>query len=354
MDFFFQNLPLVIISAFITYIFTFQVINLSIRHKWYPAIRSRDVHKNPIPRLGGVAIFCAFWLVIIILSIFFGKSLEFSSENIWFFDKKIFGIFLGSILIFATGIWDDKKDIDWRIKLLAQIISAILVVIFGVNIDFLSNPFGGQIDLGIWGIGLIVIWMVVLMNALNWLDGLDGLASGISAIASLILGFLALSLESNQTNTALIAFIFFGVVIGFLPKNFYPARIFLGDSGSMFLGFMIAVLAVISGGKIATAALILGLPILDLIWVVLRRIFSHHSPFLADKLHLHHRLLNVGLSIKQAVLFLYMVSALFGIIALNIQETLTKFKFALVVVALIVALGLLLVYGQKNSERRKI
>ena len=338
--------PEVVTTFIISYFLTGYVRKISLEKKWVQPVRDRDVHRQPTSRFGGVAVFGSFWLVILIIALTASTRLDFNSGEILSIDKKLLGVFLGGLIIFLVGIFDDKKNIHWSIKLLAQTVSALIVVYFGIGVTFLSNPFGGGIELGIFGPLFVVLWMVVLMNAINWLDGLDGLATGIGAIASLILGMLAMSSIVNQSATGLLAFVFLGALLGFLPWNISPAKIFLGDNGSLFLGYFIAVLAVISGGKVATAGLVLGLPLLDFLWVVMRRIMGGHSPFLADKLHLHHRLLEAGFSTKQAVLFLYIISIIFGIIALNTQ-TYEKFLSAIILILVIFVLGLLLVYRPK-------
>jgi UDP-N-acetylmuramyl pentapeptide phosphotransferase/UDP-N-acetylglucosamine-1-phosphate transferase len=172
------------------------------------------------------------------------------------------------------------------------------------------------------------------VNTINFLDGLDGLAGGVSGIAFFVLFFLSLTPTVLQPETAFLCIILAGCALGFLPYNFHPAKIFMGDSGSYFLGFMLAVLAIIAGGKIATALLVLGFPILDAFWVILRRILSFHSPFIADKKHLHHRLLEVGLSQRQAVGLIYFLSLCFGAVALFLQTGKQK-SIALLVLGMV-------------------
>lgn len=339
----------IILAGLISFTLTGFVRTYVLKMHWLQPIRKRDVHKTPIPRFGGVAIFISFWLIIFSVLYFNSSRLSFGDSIIWGLDKKLFGVLLGAVIIFLVGLWDDKSNLHWSIKLAAQGISALVVVYFGINISTLSNPFGPNLDLGSFGIVFVVLWMVILMNAVNWLDGLDGLATGVGAIAALILGLLATSSKVNQPATALLSFILLGSLLGFLPWNFHPAKIFLGDTGSLFLGYIISVLAVISGGKVATAALVLGLPLLDFIWVVTRRLINGHSPFYADKLHLHHRLIKAGFSVEQAVLFLYLISAIFGAIALNTQ-TYAKFQAAIILIVIIIILGLLLIYGPKRRK----
>jgi UDP-N-acetylmuramyl pentapeptide phosphotransferase/UDP-N-acetylglucosamine-1-phosphate transferase len=181
-----------------------------------------------------------------------------------------------------------------------------------------------------------------MINVINFLDGLDGLASGISLIATIILYFLAIKPEVNQMSMSVLAIVLAGALIGFLPFNFYPAKVFLGDSGSQVLGFLLATFAIISGGKLATAFLVLGVPILDVVWVIARRVLAHKPVYQADRFHLHHRLLEAGLQHRGAVLLLYTISAAFGLIALETQ-TLGKLIAAIVLTAIMVLGGIVLV-----------
>ncbi|GFP33632.1 UDP-GlcNAc:undecaprenyl-phosphate/decaprenyl-phosphate GlcNAc-1-phosphate transferase, partial [Candidatus Hakubella thermalkaliphila] len=207
---------------------------------------------------------------------------------------------------------DDLRGLTALQKLFWQIVAAVIVVASGIGIDFITNPLGGVIQLdtlrillvtvngnpygiSVWGDLLTIFWIVAMINTLNFLDGLDGLAPGVTGIGALVVFGISLASGGPELATALLAIILAGAALGFLPYNFYPARIFLGDSGSMFLGFMIGVVSIIGSAKIATALLVLGFPILDLGWVVIRRLIQRKSPFVADRGHLHHRLLDAGL-----------------------------------------------------------
>ena len=277
----------------------------------------RKIHKGPIPRIGGFAVFIAF----LATALFF--------VNI---DRGLFGVLLAASFLVVVGIFDDKYSLPPLVKLLGHLVAAILLISFGVKLGIVTNPFGGVVDLADYKIllhlgsssffipvisdVLTVFWVVLLINALNFLDGLDGLAAGVSGIGALTLFFLSASAFINQPVTAFLCIILAGASFGFLPFNFHKAKVFLGDSGSMFLGFMLAVFAIISGAKLATAALALGFPILDLGWTVLRRIFSGKNPFKADRSHLHHKLLDLGLTQRKIVLGFYLISAIFGGIAI--------------------------------------
>lgn len=279
----------------------------------------RHIHQKPTARLGGAAIFLSFWLVVISYGLWVNR-IQFVNETIAGIDKNLFGVFLGAMVLVVLGVFDDIRGVKPGWKLFWQFAAAALAVAFGVKIWWLNNPLGGpNIVLGNWTYLVVPLWIVLVINVVNWLDGLDGLAVGTSAIAAAILFFLSLAPFVNQPATALLAIILAGSTLGFLPYNFHPAKIFLGDAGSQFLGYMLAIFAIISGAKVATAALILGVPILDALWVIARRLLSGGSPFQADRLHFHHRLVDAGLSQRVAAAIYWVFSLTFGLIALQTQ-----------------------------------
>lgn len=278
---------------------------------------ARKIHLKPIARLGGVAIFGAF---VITSLVFIPISRQFVA------------LLLGLTLLFAVGVVDDIRGVSPWVKLFWQIVAACVVLAGGIGVTSITSPLGGVIALD-WGrfpvdfwyvhfnitpIGnlLSIIWMVGLVNAINFLDGLDGLACGVSAIAALIMFVLAVGLKVGQVEVALLAIILVGTAIGFLPFNFYPARIFMGDSGAYVFGLILALLAIYSGGKLATATLVLGFTIFDALFTAARRLLRRSSPFRADRQHLHHLLLEIGWSQRQAVLLLYVLAIGFGVSAL--------------------------------------
>lgn len=313
----------------------------------------RRINQLPIPRMGGLAIVAGFWLTVLIFAIFQPELLNFSGQTILGLDRNLFGVLLGSAILASAGAIDDVRGLSPAAKLFAQILAAACIPLFGIHIQWLAHPLGGtDIQLPLWLDSLLLIgWIVGLINVVNWLDGLDGLATGISAIAGLILFFLSLATFVNQPATALLAIVLFGSSLGFLKFNFNPAKIFLGDSGSMFLGFILAILAVISGGKLATAGLVLGLPILDAAWVIIRRSLAGQFPWNADRKHLHHRLLDAGLSQRQTVLLYWIFSGLFGLAALT-QRTLGKVQMGLTMLLIMVTLaGLLLALERSRTAK---
>jgi UDP-GlcNAc:undecaprenyl-phosphate GlcNAc-1-phosphate transferase len=189
-----------------------------------------------------------------------------------------------------------------------------------------------------------------MINTLNFLDGLDGLATGVTGIGALVVFGISVTSGGPELAIALLAIILAGAALGFLPYNFYPARIFLGDSGSMFLGFMIGVVSIIGSAKIATALLVLGFPILDMGWVVIRRLIQRKSPFAADRGHLHHRLLDAGLKQWQAVLLLYFICTIFGLASLLLQGSREEL-IALVLLAGTITLGLVVIMASKKRGK---
>jgi UDP-GlcNAc:undecaprenyl-phosphate GlcNAc-1-phosphate transferase len=238
------------------------------------------------------------------------------------------GIIFGGLVLVVGGILDDKLDLPPKLLWLFPAIAALIIIFsgIGVGITQLSNPFGGPINLNhhILGIALpaivVFLWMMGMMFTTKFLDGLDGLCGGIGLIAACTMFTLSLTGRINQPITASIAIIFAGALFGYLFYAFNPASIFLGESGSTFTGFMIGVLAIILGGKIATALIVMGIPILDIAWVIIRRLWYGQSPFRADRQHLHHRLLDIGFSQRQTVLILYAISAAFGFTAVFLQS----------------------------------
>ena len=265
---------------------------------------ARRVHKKPTPLIGGLAIFYGF----IVSVLCFGTL-----------DREMAGILIGCVIIVTVGIIDDMSDMKAIVKLLFQILAASVVVYSGVRIEHFANPFYGwfgppYIVLNFWvSVAITVFWIVGVCNAVNLIDGLDGLAVGVSSIASMSL--LTLTLISNNPNVAILTAAVAGAGFGFLPYNFNPAKIFMGDTGALFLGFILACISVQGFLKMsaiisfAIPFLILGLPIFDTMYAIVRRVLTGRSPMSPDRGHLHHRLLDMGFSQKQTVAILYTMTA---------------------------------------------
>ncbi len=293
---------------------------------------ARHASKAHLSRLGGVAIIASF-LIIVLLHPYLVLS------------KAILGLIAGSILIIFFGLWDDLKAQDWKIQLAFQVILALLMIIFGIRILSLNIPFGETLFFTeqVWflpSVFLSLFWFLLVMNALNWLDGLDGLASGVSILSLLTIALLALKPEVNQPPVAILALIGAGATLGFLLFNFHPARILLGTTGSLFLGFLIALLAIISGTKIATALMVLSLPIADALWVILDRLRHKRSLFQADQSHLHYRLHDLGWSERRISWFFYGVTSIIALLALS-TTLLSKF---IALTSILVLIFIILIY----------
>ncbi|MDI6785875.1 MAG: MraY family glycosyltransferase [bacterium] len=299
------------ISLSISMFLTPLVRKFSLKYKMGIDYRNdRKTHqKRIITRLGGVAIFLSFFISLFIIYLFV--------LNDKIFLKTITGLFLGALIVVLTGLYDDIKGVKALYKLLFQILAALILVYFNIIADvskYINSNYIYQIN-----IFITVIWVVGVINAINLADGLDGLAAGIVSIASITI-FL-ISLFNKSFTTAFLSVILAGATIGFLRYNFNPAKLFLGDNGSMLLGFSLSSIAIVESHKSATIAAILipitalGLPIADTFFAVIRRTLKGANIFKADNGHIHHVLVNWGLTHKQAVLFLYALTILLGSVA---------------------------------------
>lgn len=307
----------------------------------------RRMHKKPVARLGGLAIVCGF-----LVSILFNVV----STDGFGFDAQLIGLLAGVSIILAVGIADDIKPINAKIKLLFQIAAALVVMLLSdTRIESITNPFvpGGYSYLEPYiSYPLTIIWIVGITNAVNLIDGLDGLAAGVSSICSLSLFFISIMRTDISEPVALFAAIITislaGSSLGFLPFNFHPARIFMGDTGATFLGFTLAAVTIhgtlksYAAMSIAIPLLILGLPLFDTAFAVLRRLLNGKSPIKADRGHLHHRLIDMGLSHKQSVLVLYTASGALGLCAIVLAN-----RGALSAIILLLSVSIFIIGGAK-------
>ncbi len=270
----------------------------------------RKVHSQVMPRLGGLAVFVGF---VAAASFLVNQG------------PQVAGLLLGGIIIFLLGVADDIRGITPKIKLTGQVIASIVVVSSGIQVQFINNPFNGYFYLGILAVPLTIFWIVAVTNAVNLIDGLDGLASGVAIIA--LITFAVISYQMDQLTVSLLSVSLAGALLGFLRYNFFPAKIFLGDSGSMFIGFIIAVLAILGLLKGVTLVafvipiIILGVPIFDTCFAIFRRYCERQPIFQADKKHIHHRLLGRGLSHRQTVLVIYGLSIFCSVSALLMMRS---------------------------------
>ena len=309
----------------------------------------RRMHQNTMPKLGGIAVISGFIISItyLLFVVTIEGSIDIFGPEAYF--KKLIGVFLGIIVLTITGVLDDTRTLKPYQKLLGQVLAAVIVVASGLQIDAINISSIAQIGLS-KGISVIIsiIWIVGITNAINLMDGLDGLSSGISLISSISL-LIIFALNNSPMIAILVISSLIGALVGFLPFNFAPAKTFIGDTGSNFLGFILAVVSILGVAKTYTIAvivlpiLVLGLPILDVVWAIIRRIIKGKSIkaiFKADNEHVHHKLVKRGFSQKQAVLILYGASAIFGMFAIILFDSgiWKAISFLLMVIAA-VALG---------------
>lgn len=285
----------------------------------------RRLHRGDIPRTGGIALFGGFVGTLLIATLLFGRWLPASTDPNE--RTRLIGLLAGSALAFVLGLWDDKRELSWRGQLLAQLACAAVAIASLIFIERVNNPFTNtQVifpAVVVWA--LTAFWFLGAMNTLNWLDGLDGLATGVTAIlAAVLIGHMLWRAEPPQLSVAILPLALLGATLGFLPANFSPARIFMGSSGSYFLGFAVAALGIIGGARMATVLLVLGLPILDVAWLIWRRKRRGVSPGAGGRDHLHFRLADLGFGPRQIVLGYYAFCALFGVLALSIGPRIFK------------------------------
>ncbi len=292
--------------VFLTFLFVALIIpivkKIAIHIDALDVPNQRKVHKVPIPRLGGLGIYAGFLLGYILFGV---ESIQMNA------------ILIGSFIAILTGIIDDIKPIPARYKLIGQIVAAIVIPFYGGILLKDVSAFGIIINFGNLSPYVTVLFIVAIMNCINFIDGLDGLAGGISAIYFLMIGIISILFHSNGLDIVL-TFIMLGATLGFLVHNFYPATIFMGDSGSLFLGYIIAVIALLGYKNVTFTSLIvpvflLAIPIMDTLFAIIRRILKHESIAMPDKCHLHHQLLKLNFSIKKSVLVIYLIDILFAI-----------------------------------------
>lgn len=302
-------------------------------HRKHPA----QIHQGTIPRAGGLAIY----LGLLIPIIFFLPL-----------NKALWGILAGATLTLAIGLLDDWKDLNPYFRFIANILTASLVVAAGIGIPFINNPLDGIIKLDtirvtfqffgthsilVWADIFAILFIVWTMNVIGWSGGSDGQLPGFVVIASIVLGILSLRFTAHDISQWVItslAFITVGSYLGFLPWNFYPQKIMPGYSGKSLAGFMLATLSILSGAKVGTMILVLGLPMTDALYTVIRRVLSGRSPVWADKGHLHHKLLEKGWGKRRIAIFYWLTTAVLGIIALSVSSEQKLFVFLTVIVVM--------------------
>jgi UDP-GlcNAc:undecaprenyl-phosphate/decaprenyl-phosphate GlcNAc-1-phosphate transferase len=297
-----------------------KVEKLAFRYNAMDKPDARKVHSKLMPRWGGLAIAMATMLAILFCFQFFDRAQLLLDART---QKNILGLFVGGGLMVIVGMIDDKFGMKAKVKLLSQIVIALVLMRFDIAVTFLTLPFVGFIYLPTWlSYVITIIWIVGMTNAINLLDGLDGLLAGVATIFALL--FFVVSILTGQVAVAITMVAIAGACLGFLRYNFNPARIFMGDTGSLFLGVTFASLSIMGAFKVTTTAamlipvVIMGLPIFDTSFAIIRR-FAHGKPiFSPDKEHVHHQLLARGLSVRQTVLLIYLICCTLGVAGLSV------------------------------------
>ena len=297
-------ISLLLISLIASYVLSFLTRKVLVRYNVLAHPGARKVHKVAIPEGGGIAIF----LVVMATSL---AALGYNSDFL--------GFYVGATLMFLMGLVDDIFDVRARYKLLGQIIAVGLAMYFGLRIEFVTGN-DSVIHIGILSIPLTFFWLLGITNAINLIDGLDGLSGGVGSIVAVVLGIVALG--QGRQEVAIVSFILAAATIGFLPHNFSKKRkMFIGDTGSQFLGFSLAALSILGVTKVAATfvmlapIMILAIPIFDTLFAIIRRAKNGKKIFIADRGHLHHRLLDLGFTERKAVTFIYYVTILLGVVA---------------------------------------
>ncbi|PFO00026.1 undecaprenyl-phosphate alpha-N-acetylglucosaminyl 1-phosphate transferase [Bacillus sp. AFS076308] len=300
----------------------------------------RKVHQRIMPRLGGLAIYISFLIGIAIIQPDAKSLLPIMIPN----ENIHLAIILGSIIIILTGVLDDTKEISPKVKLAGQILASFIVVFLGdLKVEFINLPFGGQLDFGFLSIPITMFWIIGITNAINLIDGLDGLAAGVSTIALFAISGMAYLMGNPYV--MILALITAVSSLGFLVFNFHPAKIFMGDTGALFLGYLISVLSLLGFKNVTFISLvipiiILGVPISDTFFAIIRRLVNKQPLSAPDKSHLHHCLLRLGFSHKQSVLIIYAMSLIFGLVAFIFSQS-TVWGSLIVILTLLIAIEII-------------
>ena len=321
-------------AALISFVLTPQLRRILVRHRIVDRPGARRMNRKPVARSGGLAIAAAF-LAVTGGFLLVNETAGLIAVPPSFRPLGVAALLLGGAVAAALGAIDDLFDLRARWQFLGQFALAAGAIAFGVTIDIVNNPFRPGIIVfpEVVAIGFTIFWIVGMINSINWIDGLDGLSSGVAIIAAVTLGLISLSTRINQPLIAVLCFILAGALFGFLRWNFYPARIFSGTSGVQFVGYTLAVLSILGTAKVAVALLVLGVPIIDTFWIIVRRLLQRRSPFTPDRQHIHHRLLDLGLSHRQTVLVIYGVCAALAVLALVLTGATLLYTFLVVFIA---------------------
>lgn len=303
----------------------------------------RKRHARAIPLMGGAAIYTSFAIVMLALLLF--------TDHLTAGDitaKQIGGFLFGGLILIVGGILDDKFDLSPKKSIWFPVLAALAAVSVGIGPSKITNPIGGAFDVPeVISAVFTFAWLMGMIYTTKLLDGLDGLATGVSSIGALMIALLALSTTFYQPDVGLMALVAFAILLGFLLWNTHPAQVFLGEGGSTFVGYMIGVLAIISGSKVATALLVVGVPALDVFFVLTQRVLRGGSPAVGDRLHLHHKLGDLGLSQRQIVAIYYLVALLFGLTTLIFESWQKLLALAILAILMLV---LILILSKRTSK----
>ncbi|MFL5649201.1 MAG: MraY family glycosyltransferase [Chloroflexota bacterium] len=330
-------------AALIALVLTPVVRTIVLRYEVLDHPEARRINTIPVPRGGGLAV-CAAFLVVASVFLTLNQGGTFVPIPFSLAPSEVAALLLGGAIAAGLGAIDDLFDLRARLQLIGQVALALFAVALGITIDFVANPIGGgqiRFPPGPIAAGLTIFWIVGMINSINWIDGLDGLSTGVAFIAAVTLGIISLTTQVTNSGQPLIAVLCFalaGALLGFLRWNFNPASIFTGTSGVQFVGYTLAVLAILGVAKVAVALLVLGVPIIDTFWIIVRRVSQGRSPFSPDRTHIHHRLLDLGLSHRQTVLAIYGICLGLAVLSMLLSGVTQLYAF----LGIFVAFGLVL------------
>ncbi len=337
-----------VIAALLALALTPLVRRVFVRYEVVDRPEERRVNTSPIPRGGGIAVASAFIAVSVAFLLVNDST---STVFIPLLPNQLTALLFGGAAAAALGAIDDLVDLRARWQLIGQLALGVFAVALGIRIGFVANPFraGTVIPLDGWvAAGFTIFWIVGMINSINFIDGLDGLSSGIAFIAAVTMGIISLTSDPLQPFIGILCFILAGALLGFLRWNLHPASIFAGTSGVQFVGYALALLAILGTAKVAVALLVLGVPIIDTFWIIVRRISQGRSPFSPDRGHIHHRLLDLGLSHRQTVFVIYGICLVLAVLALYLSGVEQLYAF----LGVFLASGLVLFIPTRGGLRR--
>jgi UDP-GlcNAc:undecaprenyl-phosphate GlcNAc-1-phosphate transferase len=321
-------------AALLSFVITPRVRRIVLRYRIVDRPGKRRVNVRPVPRSGGLAVTASF------LAVAGGFLIVNENANLIAVPPSlrpldVAALLLGGAAAAGLGAMDDLFNLRARWQFLGQFALAAGAVALGIGIEIVNDPFGpGIFVFHPWvAVGFTIFWIMGMINSINWIDGLDGLSSGVAFIAAVTLGLISLSTRVNQPLIAVLCFVLAGALLGFLRWNFYPAKIFAGTSGVQFVGYTLAILSILGTAKVAVALLVLGVPIIDTFWIIVRRLSQRRSPFSPDRQHIHHRLLDLGLSHRQTVLLIYGLCTALAVLALLLTGASQLYAFLGVFIA---------------------